>query len=149
MLYISVRMRYVNVSCPLPLSSLYLLFISRRYVFFFFRYNNTPFYIIHSSHQGTIAEISCSSIYHPFEVVKTRMQLGVHVPRRWVRVTFSSTCQKNILTPTLEHRYVLRYPREIISTYVGICCIENFLYESQTRQTPSQNNRYLTLSTQS
>ena len=63
---------------------------------FFFRYNNTPFYIIHSSHQGTIAEISCSSIYHPFEVVKTRMQLGVHVPRRWVRVTFSSTCQKSI-----------------------------------------------------
>ena len=41
MLYISVRMRYVNVSCPLPLSYLYLLLISRRYVFFF-RYNNTP-----------------------------------------------------------------------------------------------------------
>jgi solute carrier family 25 (mitochondrial iron transporter), member 28/37 len=45
---------------------------------------NLPTPVVHFG-AGCAAEISCSLIYHPFEVVKARMQLGTNVPRYWVR----------------------------------------------------------------
>ena len=95
MLYIFVLMRYVSVSCP-PHRLLYLYrrSISCRYVISSLSLSFPPSNTRHT--QGTIAEISCSSIYHPFEVVKTRMQLGVHVPRRWVRTSVPEGNYKHV-----------------------------------------------------
>ena len=96
MLYIFLLMRYVSVSWYHRLLYLYLWFISFRYVISSLSHPPTHTHTPTHNTQGTIAEISCSSIYHPFEVVKTRMQLGVHVPRRWVRTSVPEGNYKHV-----------------------------------------------------